>query len=143
MTGAGAPVIAEEQDPRARRGLEVMSELSGGQGQPILTELQREFPALGDGVLKYALGDIVGRGVLDARTRQLATVAALAAEGQVPQLKVHAGYALNVGARPEELVEIVYLTTVYSGFPRAINAAHALREVFAARGIALPVEPRK
>jgi 4-carboxymuconolactone decarboxylase len=143
FAGLGESVIAQESDPRARRGLEVITELSGGQGQPVLTELQRDFPALGDAVLKYSLGEIVGRTVLDARTRQLATVAALAAEGHLPQLKIHAGYALNVGVKPEELVEVVYLTTVYSGFPRAINAALALREVFAARSIALPVEPPK
>jgi 4-carboxymuconolactone decarboxylase len=46
-------------------------------------------------------------------------------------LKIHAGYALRLGAMPDELKEIVYLTTVTAGFPRAIDAAQALREVFA------------
>jgi 4-carboxymuconolactone decarboxylase len=32
-----------------------------------------------------------------------------------------------------ELKEIVYLTTVTAGFPRAIDTAQALREVFAAQ----------
>ena len=52
-----------------------------------------------------------------------------------PQLKVHYVGALNVGVKPEELIEIVYLTSVYAGMPKAINAANALTEVFKERGI--------
>jgi 4-carboxymuconolactone decarboxylase len=136
----GLTQAAMAEDPRARRGQEVVDQLSGGAGQPVLSDLQQDFPPLGDAVLKYALGDIVGRTVLDARTRQIATVAMLAAGGHLPQLKIHAGYALNLGVPPEELNEIVYLTTVYAGFPRALNVASTLRELFAERGIQLPVD---
>lgn len=34
-----------------------------------------------------------------------------------------------------ELAEIIYLTTVHVGFPRALNAANALQEVYAERDI--------
>ncbi|WP_390889817.1 carboxymuconolactone decarboxylase family protein [Leclercia adecarboxylata] len=44
-------------------------------------------------------------------------------------MKVHAGYALRLGVTRDELKEVVYLTTVTAGFPRAIDAAQALREV--------------
>ena len=50
-------------------------------------------------------------------------------------MKVHAGYALNVGVTPEELKEVVYLTTVHAGFPRAIEAAQTLSELFQERGL--------
>jgi 4-carboxymuconolactone decarboxylase len=60
-------------------------------------------------------------------------VAAFAAIGARSFLKVHAGYALNLGVTPEELKEIVYLTTVHAGFPRAIEAAQALSELFKER----------
>jgi 4-carboxymuconolactone decarboxylase len=53
---------------------------------------------------------------LDDRTRQLAAVAALAATGQTAYMKIHAGYALNVGASEKELKEIVYMVTVTAGF---------------------------
>ncbi len=49
-------------------------------------------------------------------------------------LKIHAGYALRLGVTPEELKEVVYLTTVTAGFPRAIDAANAVREVLEAAG---------
>jgi len=128
-----------QTDPREQRGLEVIAGLSGGRGQPVLEALRRDFPPLGDAVLNYSLGDIFGRTEIDVRTRQLATLAAFAAQGHLAFFKIHAGYALNAGVPPAELAEIVYLTTVTAGFPRAIDAAQALREVFAQHNIALPL----
>lgn len=81
----------------------------------------------------YALGDVWSRQELDDRTRQLAAVAAFAALGEPPFLKVHAGYALNAGVTEAELKEVVYLTTVTAGFPKAIAASQALSELFAER----------
>ena len=42
-------------------------------------------------------------------------------------------YALNAGAKEEELKEIVNLTTVHAGFPRAVEAAQTLSEMFKER----------
>jgi 4-carboxymuconolactone decarboxylase len=131
--------IAQPNDPREARGLQVITTLSDGAGQPVLDALRRDMPALGDAVLKYALGEVFGSETLDIRTRQLAVVAAFAAQGNLPYLKIHAGYALSNGATPQELLDIALVTTVTAGFPRAIDAAHALRDVFAERGIALPL----
>ncbi|MBA1272347.1 carboxymuconolactone decarboxylase family protein [Stutzerimonas azotifigens] len=114
---------------RHERGLEVMDHLSGGAGQPVLNALRQDYPFLAEGVVGYALGDVWGRTVLDDRTRQLAAIAAFAAQGNLPYMKIHAGYALRLGVTRDELKEVVYLTTVTAGFPRAIDAAQALREV--------------
>lgn len=118
------------QSNRRQKGLQVIEELSGGGGQPVLESLQKDFPFLADATLEYSLGDVWSRKVLDAKTRQLATVSAFAALGTLPQMKIHARYALNLGATRDELKEVIYLTTVHAGFPRALNAAEALREVF-------------
>ena len=48
-------------------------------------------------------------------------------------MRVHAGYALNIGVTEEELKEAIYLVTVTSGFPRAIAASQALSALFAER----------
>ena len=48
-------------------------------------------------------------------------------------MKTHAGYALNIGVGEDELKEVIYLTTVHAGFPRAIAASQALSELFAER----------
>ena len=118
------------QSDRQRKGLQVIDELSKGAGQPALDELRKDFPFLADATLEYALGDVWGRKVLDRKTRQLVAVSAFAAEGALPQMKVHAGYALNLGVTRDELKEVIYLTTVHAGFPRALNAATVLKEVF-------------
>ena len=71
---------------------------------------------------------------LDLKSREIATVAALAALGNAtPQLKVHLHGALNVGCSETEVLEILIQMAVYAGFPAALNAIFAAREVFAER----------
>ncbi len=118
------------QSSRRQKGLQVIEELSGGAGQPVLKSLQKDFPFLADATLEYSLGDVWSRRVLDPKTRQKAAISAFAAQGTLPQMKIHARYALNLGVTRDELKEVIYLTTVHAGFPRALNAAEALREVF-------------
>jgi 4-carboxymuconolactone decarboxylase len=92
-------------------------------------------PDLADWIVDFSYGDVMSRPGLDRRTRQLATIAALAALGHcAPQLKVHITGALNVGCTRQEIVEVILQMTVYAGFPAAINALNLAREVFAARG---------
>lgn len=91
------PLQAMANDDRNARGVAVMNQLSGGAGQPVLEALREDYPFLADGITLYALGDVWGRTGLDPRTRQLAAIAAFAAQGNLPQLKVHAGYALRLG----------------------------------------------
>ncbi len=87
--------------------------------------MRKEFPFLAEATEAYALGDVWSRPDLDDRTRQLAAVAAFAALGEPAFLKV--------GVTEAELKEIVYLTTVTAGFPKAIAASQALSELFAER----------
>ncbi len=54
-------------------------------------------------------------------------------------MKIHAGYALRLGVSREELKEVVYLTTVTAGFPRAIDAAQALRGAGPGRALSYAV----
>lgn len=129
-----------ENQSRRERGNEVIAKLSGGAGQPVLNAMRQDFPFLADAVTDYSLGEVWSREGLDDRTRQLAAIAAFAAQGNLPQLKIHAGYALKLGVTPDELKEIVYLTTVTAGFPRSIDAAQALREVFAAQAASTNTE---
>lgn len=127
------PHAAPPVDARVARGLQVLAQLNRGQPQPVLEAMRADFPFLADATAGYALGDVWGRPGLDARTRQLAACAAFAALGLRGFFKTHAGYALNAGATVDELKEIVYLTTVPAGFPRAIEASQALQELLRER----------
>ncbi len=132
-----ATAHAQSAEERQHRGDAVVRELNNGAPQPVLERMRREFPFLAEASQGYALGDVWSRTGLDKRTRQLATVAAFAAMGELAFMKVHAGYALNLGVSEEELKEIVYLTTVTAGFPKAIAASQAFSELFADRRASL------
>jgi 4-carboxymuconolactone decarboxylase len=133
LTMVSAPAFAQTTEERQRRGDAVVRSLNNGAPQAVLERMRKEFPFLAEATEAYALGDVWSRPGLDDRTRQLAAVAAFAALGEPAFLKVHAGYALNIGVTEAELKEVVYLTTVTAGFPKAIVASQALSELFAER----------
>jgi 4-carboxymuconolactone decarboxylase len=125
--------ISQTTQQRLQRGDAVVRALNNGVPQPTLERMRQEFPFLAEATEGYALGDVWSRPGLDNRTRQLAAVAAFAAMGEPVFMKVHAGYALNVGVSEDELKEVIYMVTVPAGFPRAIAASQALSELFAER----------
>jgi alkylhydroperoxidase/carboxymuconolactone decarboxylase family protein YurZ len=87
--------------------------LNAGESQATLEGLRREFPFLADAITGYAIGDVWARPVLDHRAHQIAAVSAFAALGNSTFMKIHAGYALNLGVSEDDLKEVVYLTTVH------------------------------
>lgn len=110
-------VFAQTVEERRERGAAVIRSLNNGMTQPNLEAMRQEFPFLAEATEAYALGDVWSRPGLDNRTRQLAAVAAFAAMGLTDLMKVHAGYALNIGVPKEELKEVIYMITVPAGFP--------------------------
>jgi 4-carboxymuconolactone decarboxylase len=133
IAATSAPAIADSSEERRKRGEAVVRSLNNGTPQQALERMRQEFPFLAEATEAYALGDVWSRPGLDSRTRQLAAVAAFAATGQTAFMKVHAGYALNIGVSEEQLKEIVYLITVPAGISRAIAASQTLSELFAER----------
>lgn len=133
VAAATLPAVAQTVEERRKRGEAVIRDLNRGRPQPALEGMREEFPFLAEATEAYALGDVWARPGLDGRTRQLAAVAAFAATGQLPFMKVHAGYALNIGVSEEELKEVIYMITVPAGISRAIAASQVLSELFAER----------
>ena len=133
ILGAPAASAQSTEDERRQRGEAVIRSLNNGATQPTLETMRREFPFLAEATENFSLGEVWARPGLDSRTRQLATVSAFAAMGHLALMKTHAGYALNIGVSENELKEVIYLTTVHAGFPRAIAASQALSELFAER----------
>jgi 4-carboxymuconolactone decarboxylase len=80
-------------------------------------------------ITRNAWGNVWQRPGLDLKTRSLVTVAMLTALGKQHELKAHARGALNNGATPEELREVMLHATVYCGFPTAIDAFRSVTEV--------------
>jgi 4-carboxymuconolactone decarboxylase len=85
-------------------------------------------------ITRNAWGNVWQRPGLDLKTRSLVTVAMLTALGKQHELKGHVRGALNNGATPEELREVMLHATVYCGFPTAIDAFRTVTEVVEAKG---------
>jgi 4-carboxymuconolactone decarboxylase len=121
---------------RRNHGLDVLRGIDGDAGVKVIDSLADLSPALGHHVAAFAFGDIYSRPGLDARSRQLVTIGVLTALGGCEaQLKVHVGASLNIGLTPDEIVEAILHAAVYAGFPRALNATFAAKDVFDSRGI--------
>ncbi len=97
-------------------------------------------PEMMDILQKFIFGEVFQTGDLTMRQREMITCITLATMQTLPQLKAHAGAALNVGVTPEELREVMYLTAPFIGFPKMLNAVATVNEVFKERGISLPLE---
>ncbi len=104
---------------RREHGLEVLARIDGHAGQAVIDALAGISPALGHHVAAFAFGDIYDRPALDPRSRQLVTIGVLT--------------ALGIGLTREEIVEAILHASVYCGFPRALNATFAAKDVFSHR----------
>ncbi|WP_416306989.1 carboxymuconolactone decarboxylase family protein [Neptunicella sp. SCSIO 80796] len=123
-------------NPRYQSGLEKLREIDGQAGEKVIESLMNIAPDLAKYIIEFPFGDIYQRPGLDLKSRELVTVAALAALGHCqPQLNVHINGALNVGCKPEEIIEVIIQMAVYAGFPAALNAMFVAKEVFTERQI--------
>ena len=121
---------------RYTRGSLRLTEVDGEGGQHVIDALKDVAPDLARYVIEFGFGDVYSRPGLDLRTRELVTVAGLAALGHAqPQLRVHVNGALNVGCTPAEIVEVIIQMALYAGFPAALNATFTAKQVFAERGV--------
>jgi len=80
-------------------------------------------------ITRNAWGTVWQRDVLDLKTRSLVTVAMLTALGRAQELKGHVRGALNNGATPEEIREVLLHASVYCGMPLAIDGFRSAHEV--------------
>lgn len=81
-----------------------------------------------------AWGDVWQRPGLDLKTRSLITVAMLTALGKQHELKGHLRGALNNGATPAELQEVLLHAAVYCGVPTAVEAFRTAADVIESSG---------
>ena len=93
-----------------------------------IREISPEFAKVN---VEFPFGELYTISVLDDKTRELCTIAALTVQGfSLPELKVHTVGALNCGASRDEILEVVTQMLAYCGFPAATNALKAVNEVF-------------
>ena len=132
-SGTGEMIM---DNTRYEYGLRNIAAIDGEAGQRVIESLRDIAPDFARYVIEFPFGDIYNRPGLDLKSREIATIAALAALGNAqPQLEVHLHGALNVGCTRTEIVEVLMQMAVYAGFPAALNGLFAAKQVFAERGI--------
>lgn len=82
--------------------------------------------------VEFPFGDLYTRdSVLSLKTREIATIAALTAQGfSLPQLRIHLIGALKAGVTRIEILEIITQMIAYAGFPAATNALLTAQQLF-------------
>jgi 4-carboxymuconolactone decarboxylase len=116
---------------RYQKGWKKFKEIHGPVAKATVNSLKDICPDLGLFVTEFAFADIYSRPGLTLKTRQLLTIASLVTLGNAqPQLKSHIKGALNVGCTRQEVIETILQMAVYAGFPAAMNAMYAAKEVF-------------
>lgn len=121
---------------RVKNCEEKFGELFGGKP----TQSEGNDPEFMRILQRFIFGEVCYTGSLDNRMRELITVAVLAVNQTLPQLKAHTGACLHIGVAPVQIRETVYQCAPFIGFPKTLNAIAVIDEVFAANGIALPLE---
>jgi 4-carboxymuconolactone decarboxylase len=119
---------------RYTQGWQKLQEIHGDRGTQVLNSLAEVSPDLARFIAEFAFADIYCRPELDAKTRQLITIASLTTLGHAqPQLKAHIHGALNVGCSEAEIIEVILQIAVYGGFPAALNAMMTAKAAFEER----------
>ena len=88
----------------------------------------------------FAFDEVLQFGSLDRHTRIMVILASMIASQTLAEYKVMLGAALNIGATPVEVKEIVYQAVPYVGMAKVFDFIHATNEVLTDREVNLPLE---
>ncbi len=117
--------------------------IDGLRGEQTVATVRETSALLAENLVDHAFGSVFAQTTLSRRERELVTLGILGAIGGAePQLRIHLGAALRVGAHPDELVAIAEHMSVYAGYPRALNLLREVREALGAAGGPLPLATR-
>lgn len=121
----------DENSAVYQRGMEEMRRQLGPMAGAYIASLKAVSPEFAWVNVVFPFAELYTRSVLDLKTRELCTVAALTVQGfSLPQLKIHIKAALGCGASREEVVETITQMIAYGGFPAATNALLTAKELF-------------
>jgi 4-carboxymuconolactone decarboxylase len=130
---AFAPIraIDDHGTDRYRRGLRAFHDLMPGRDpSEYISSLKAISPELARWSIEFVFGDALAREGLEPKAKQLAIVSMLATVGnRADALRRHLRGALGCGATAAEVIELLIQISVYAGFPTALNAFAAARDV--------------
>lgn len=106
---------------RMERGRAIRRQIFGEEEESAWEQTNADFdPEMNEYMLGFRWGTLTARPGLDLRTRQLCAIATFLAVGNFEQVgntvEQHIRGALNVGATPQEVVEVILQTGMFTGF---------------------------
>lgn len=133
------PLAHDERSALYQRGMAQLHEQLGPMAESYIATIKQIAPEFAWVNVTFPFGELYPRTVVDLKTRELCTVAALTVQGfAIPQLRLHVQAALRAGASREEVVEIITQMIAYAGFPAATNALMTASAAFAEMDAAKP-----
>ena len=121
---------------RAKVADELYTKMHGSDPMP---EAQND-PEFAEVMKKYIYGDLSQQIKLTDTERQLITIVVLTTNQNYKFLKRAIEGALALDVTPLQVREALYHVAPYIGFPKVFEALDVANEVFAAKGIKLPLE---
>lgn len=119
------------ESERYKKGMEIMRRQLGPEADAYAANIKRISEIFGRVNVEFPFGDLYSRNILDPKTREMITIAALTVQGYSQlELKVHIKGALHNGVTREEVLEIITQMLAYCGFPAATNALLTAQELF-------------
>lgn len=116
---------------RLEAGKKTFEKVTGDVGEKFLDNLKEVAPDFADYLVEFPYGTIYSRPGFDIKTRELIILSSLATQGNAAiELKAHIKIALNAGIAREQIIELFMQISVYAGFPAAVNAMLAAKDVF-------------
>ena len=121
----------DENSAEYQRGMHEIRKQLGPMANSYIRNIKALAPEFAWVNVTFPFGELYTRDVIDLKTRELCTVAALTVQGfALPELKLHVKAALRCGASRGEVVEIITQMIAYCGFPAATNALMTMKEAF-------------
>ena len=119
-------------DDRFKNGMEVRKSVLGEdhveRAEANKTDFDADFQRF---ITETAWGSVWARPGLKIRTRQLLTIAMLAALGKHEELALHVRATRNTGVSRNEVKEVLMQVAVYAGVPAANSAFAVAKRVYA------------
>ena len=119
-------------DDRFKKGMEVRKSVLGEdhieRAEANKTDFDADFQRF---ITETAWGSVWVRPGLEIKTRQLLTIAMLAALGRHEELALHVRATRNTGVSRSEVKEALMQVAVYAGVPAANSAFAVAKQVYA------------
>lgn len=143
-TKKSAANLHDESSAEYQRGMHEIRKQLGPMADSYIRNIKALAPEFAWVNVTFPFGELYTRDVIDLKTRELCTVAALTVQGfSLVELKLHVKAALRCGASRAEVTEIITQMIAYCGFPAATNALMTMKEAFDEVDAAATKKPRK